>query len=99
MNAHLKQLADASLEVTAAEEAVGEGAHHTATECLDRATLALDELRSAWPGFGAAERTIVGSSAAGLKQRIESTRKRIPRLSALSIGAAVADPEEEEPPH
>lgn len=100
MDEHLKTLADASLDVEAAEQAVADGAWHTATEALDRATAALDDLRTAWPGLGAAERAVVGPSAVGLKRRGEDARTRIPRLTALSVGSAEADPEqEEEPPH
>ena len=95
----LKTLADASLEATAAEEAVEEGAHHTASEALDRVDAALEDLRGAWPELSAAERAIVGPSAKALKQRSDAVRRRIPRLSALSVGTAVSDPEEEEPPH
>lgn len=99
MSSHLKTLADASLEVETAEAAVDDSAWQTATEALDRAALALDELRTAWPGFSAPERAVVGPSAAGLKQRIGQARARVPRLTALSVGTAVSDPEEEEAPH
>lgn len=97
--APLKTLADASLDVTAAEEAVDEGAHHTATEALDRVDLALEGLRTAWPELSPAERAVVGPSAKALKERSAAARRRVPRLSALSVGTATSDPEEEEPPH
>ncbi len=99
MSAHLKTLADASLELEAADAAVDESAWQTATEAFDRAALALDDLRSAWPGFSAPERAVVGPSAAALKRRIELGRARVPRHTALSVGTAVSDPEEDEAPH
>lgn len=95
----LKTLADASLEVTAAEAAVEEGAHHTASEALDRVDVALAALRAAWPDLAAPERAVVGPSAKGLKERSAAARRRIPRLRALSIGTAEHDPDEEDPPH
>ncbi len=98
MSLHLKTLADASLDVGAAEAAVGDGAWQGATEALDRAGMALDELRAAWPDLNAAERAVVGPSAADLKQRGEEARRRIPKVTALSVGAAERDPEEDEEP-
>lgn len=94
----LKTLADASLDATEAEEAVAETAHHTASEALDRVDLALEALRAAWPDLTAAERAVVGPSAKALKERSAATRRRVPKLSALSVGTAEADPEEDEPP-
>jgi hypothetical protein len=94
----LTVLAEASLAIAAAESAVDEGAHHTATDRLDEAELALADLRAAWPEMVAAQRAVVGPSAAELKQRIEAARRRIPRLSALSLGAAESDPDEEVEP-
>lgn len=99
MSSHLKTLAEASLDIEAAEAAVNDSAWQTATDALDRAASALDVLRAAWPGLGGAERAIVGPSATGLKRRLEETRRRIPRLTALSVGTVVNDPEEDEPPH
>ncbi len=98
MSSPLKTLADASLDVETAETAVERRAWQTATDALDRAALALDELRAAWPELSAPERAVVGPSAADLKRRIETARKRIPKLTALSVGTVESDPEEEEPP-
>jgi hypothetical protein len=94
----LTVLAEASLAVADAETAVDEGAHHAATERLDEAELGLAELREAWPGMTGSQRAVVGPGAAELKQRIESARRRIPRLSALSVGTAESDPDEESEP-
>ena len=98
MSAHLNTLAEASLDVEAAETAVADGAWHTATEALDRAAAALEELRAAWPDLGPAERAVVGPSAAGLKRRGDDARRRIPKLTALTVGTAEQDPEEDEAP-
>ena len=94
----LTRLADASLEVEAAEAGLADDAHHTATEALDRAAAALDDLRAAWPGMSAAERAVVGAPAADLRRRIELARARIPGRTALTVGSAVSDPEEDEEP-
>jgi hypothetical protein len=95
MDADLKLLADASLHVSAAEESVAEGAHHTARDSLDAARLALDELRGRWAAMSDAARTVVGPAAAQVRSRIDSADGRIPRLSALSETAPVVDPEQE----
>ena len=99
VDAHLfKLLADASLEVAAAEEAVSEGAFHSAADRLDAAALLLGDLRAAWPALGASERAVIGPSAAAVRARLDTARARVPRLSALSVGAIVSDPEEETAP-
>jgi hypothetical protein len=95
LDTHLKLLADASLDAEAAEAAVAEGAHHAATERLDTADAALVDLRAAWPDMSAPERAIVGPSAATLRALDDAARARIPRLSALSLGAPESDPDEE----
>jgi hypothetical protein len=94
----LTRLADASLETDAAETALAEGAFHQASERLDAADAVLDELRAAWPEMPAPVRAIVGPSAAELRRRIARGRQQVPRLSALTVGSAVSDPEEEEAP-
>lgn len=99
MEAPLKVLADASLEVTAAEEALDDAAFHTALERLDDATLLLDELRGAWPELSGPERAVVGPSAKTIKERVDAGRRRVPKLSALTVGTAVNDPDQDtEPP-
>ena len=98
MDAQLKLLADASLEAAAAEDALAEAAHHAAVERLDAAAAGLEELRSAWPAMSAAQRAVVGPPAAAVRSRIDAARARVPRLSALSVGTPVSDPEEETEP-
>jgi hypothetical protein len=99
MDTHLKLLADSSLTVAAAEEALAEGAHHAATEHLDTAVAALAELRAAWPAMTTAQRALVAVPAADVRARSDAVRARIPRLSALTLGSAESDPEEDEEPH
>jgi hypothetical protein len=94
----LTRLADASLDVEAAEAALADGAHRTAADALDRAAASLDDLREAWPGMSAATRAVVGAPAGDLRRRIDEARRRLPRRSALSVGTAVSDPEEDEEP-
>jgi hypothetical protein len=94
----LTRLADASLETDAAEAALADGAFHQATERLDAADAVLDELRAAWPEMAGPVRAVVGPSAAELRRRIARGRQQLPRLSALSVGTAVSDPEEEQEP-
>jgi hypothetical protein len=99
MDAPLKLLADASLAVAAAEDALGDAAHHAAVEHLDAADAGLALLRAEWPAMSAPQRAVVGPSAAAVRSRADAARARVPRLSALSVGAPVSDPEEDaEPP-
>ncbi len=101
MDAHLKRLAGIGLDLTAAEDALGEGANTNARELLDRASEALDELRSAWPTLSEAERTIIGATAAPLRARLDGARARLPRLVALSEvphAERIDDPEDDGPP-
>lgn len=98
MDAHLKRLADASLAVSEAEEAIADGAFHLATERLDAARDGLSELRSRWPEMSAAERSVVGASAKPVRQRVDAAAKGIPKVSALSQAPPVVDPEQEVEP-
>jgi hypothetical protein len=98
MDAHLKLLADASLEVGAAEEALGEGAFHTAGDRLDAAGVVLAELRERWLAMSSAERMVVGPTAREVRQRLDAARAQVPRVSALSQAAPVEDPEQETEP-
>jgi hypothetical protein len=98
VDAHLKLLADASLEVSAAEEALGEGAFHTARDRLDAAGAVLADLRERWPTMNAAERVLVGPAAREVRGRLDAAGARVPRLTALSEGAPVDDPEHETEP-
>ena len=98
MDAHLKLLADASLDVGAAEDALGDGAFHAARDRLDAAGAVLDELRTRWPEMSAAERGVVGPAAKGIRDRLDAATAQVPRLSALSEGAPVEDPEQDAEP-
>lgn len=98
MDAQLELLADASLEVAAAEEALQEDAFHRARERLDGADALLADLRAQWPRMSAAARGVVGPAAKQVKDRVDAAGRRIPRLSALSLAAPVADPEQDAPP-
>jgi hypothetical protein len=95
MDAHLKRLADAGLALTEAEEAAGAGELGQAADALDRADAILGDLRAAWAAMRAPERAVVGPAAADLRARIDRTRGRLPRRSALSVGAPERDPDEE----
>jgi hypothetical protein len=48
--------------------------------------------------MSAAERALVGPAAAGVRNRLDVAAARIPKLSALSVGAAVHDPEQDAEP-
>lgn len=95
MDAELKLLAGASLDVSAAEEALSEGATLLARERLDSAAAILADLRASWPAMGAGARAVVGPAAREVRDRMDAVSARVPRLSALSVGAAVVDPEQE----
>jgi hypothetical protein len=98
MDAHLKLLADASLEVDAAEEALGEDAFHTARDRLDSASAVLADLRHAWAGMSAPERALVGPAARQVRDRLEAAGARVPTVRAVSEGTPVADAEQDEAP-
>lgn len=98
MDAHLKLLADASLEVSAAEEASREAAWTTARERLDAAAGALATLRERWATMSAGERAIVGASARTVRDRLDAVACRVPRRTALVEVAPELDPEQESEP-
>ena len=99
VDAHLKLLAEASLDVAAAEEALDERAFHTARERLDAVDVKLEELRQRWAAMSAAERALVTPTAKEIRARLDAAAKRVPKVSALSQGAEEVDPEQEtEPP-
>ena len=95
VDAYLKLLAEAGLELTRAEEAAGDGEVGQADDALDRAADALSRLRADWPAMRAPERSIVGAAAAPLRERLDRTRARLPKRVALSEGAPERDPDEE----
>lgn len=84
MDALLKRLADVSIALSAAEEALEESANTTAREHLDVADEGLAELREQWPQMDAPTRNIVGGAAGPLRERADAARKRLPRFSALA---------------
>ena len=98
MDAHLKLLADGSLHVSAAEEAVGEGNFGVARDAVDAAGAVLAELRERWPSMSEAERKIVGASAATVRARLDAVSRGIPKVSALSEGTPEVDPEQDAEP-
>ena len=87
MDALLKLAADAGLEVSAAEEALDEGAHQAARDALDRAADVLAELRRRWPEMSPAERAVVGRAAGAVRARLDAAAARVPRRTTLSEGA------------
>jgi hypothetical protein len=99
MDAHLKRLADVSLALTAAEEALEATAYTGAREALDAAAEGLDALRGDWRSMSSAERAVIGRAARPLRERLDVARKRVPKLSALSeVEPDPADLEADEPP-
>lgn len=98
MDALLKQLAGASMAVGAGEEALAEGAPTTARDHLDEAAATLAALRERWPQLSAAERALVGRTAAPLRTRLDAALARLPKASALTDVAGEPDPEDDEEP-
>lgn len=94
----LKQLADAGLELDAAETLLAEGAAAAARERLDAAGAALARLRERWPALGERERRVLGATAPRTRERLDALRARLPARVALSVGAPERDPEEDEEP-
>lgn len=84
MDAHLKSLADISMSLSAAEEFLDESANLNARDQLDAAAEGLAALRAQWPEMSAAERSVVGRTAAPLRDRLDAGRARLPKLSALT---------------
>jgi hypothetical protein len=98
MDAHLKLLAETGLALSEAEEAAGDGELGQAAEALDRAEVAIADLRGAWAGMTAPQRAVVGPAAKQLRDRLERTRAALPARRALSVGAPERDPDEEVDP-
>jgi hypothetical protein len=84
MDAHLKDLADISMALSAAEEFLEEAANLNARDQLDAAAEGLAALRARWPEMTPAERTVVGRTAAPLRDRLDAGRARLPKLTALT---------------
>jgi hypothetical protein len=98
VDAYLKVLADAGIALGEAEAAAGEGETGQAAEAIDRSEEALTALRDAWGGMSAAERGIVGRTAAPLRARLDRLRAALPKRTALSEGAPERDPDEDVDP-
>ena len=99
MDHHLKQLADVSLAVAEAEEALAEEALHLASERLDDAREGLAALRARWPEMSAAERRVVGETARPVRARLDAAAAKVPRLRPVSeMAVAEVDPEQEADP-
>jgi hypothetical protein len=98
MDALLKLAADAGVHVSAAEEALDEGANEAARDALDRAGDVLTELRGRWPAMSPAERAVVGGAAGAVRRRLDEAAARLPARRTLSEGTAEADPEQDEDP-
>ncbi len=87
MDGHLKALADVSLALSAAEAFLDDASHLNARDELDRAAEGLAALRAQWPDMAPSERTVVGATAAPLRDRLDAARARLPKLSALTEAA------------
>jgi hypothetical protein len=98
VDAHLKLLADAGLQTTAAEEALDAGDPGPAREPLTHVEDALAELRTRWAGMSPPERAVVGPAAAALRARLEAAQARLPKRAALATGTAEHDAEEDVDP-
>jgi CRP-like cAMP-binding protein len=94
----LKLAADASHDVSSAEEAIEERAHDSARDALDRAADRLTELRARWPEMSATERSVVGASAKVVRERLDAASARIPVSRILSEVPVEVDPEQETEP-
>jgi len=95
VDVHLKALAAISLELTAAEEALAQDAAGAARERAEAAAAGLADLRARWPALSAAERGVVGPTAAPLRARLDVLEARLPRRRALGQIEPRSDPEEE----
>lgn len=98
MDALLKLAANAGVEVSAAEEALAEGAAGAARDALDRADDALAELRERWPQMSAAERVVIGEAAGAVRARRDLVAARLPAVRTVTDGVAELDPEQERDP-
>ncbi|HEY3020479.1 MAG TPA: hypothetical protein VGJ32_09820, partial [Solirubrobacteraceae bacterium] len=63
MDSLLKALAAVALDVSAAEDALDEGAPGAARERLESADAGLTVLRARWPSLAARERRVLGAAA------------------------------------
>jgi hypothetical protein len=98
MDVPLEQLAAVSEAVGRAEEAAEEQAWTTAREALDDADGRLEDLRDVYRTLGPRERGTLGTLAAPLRARRDGVAARIPKPRAVSEGAPVHDPEQDDEP-
>lgn len=98
MDVPLDQLAAVSEAVGRGEDAVEEQAWTTAREALDDVDRLLDELRDVYRELGERERATLGKIAGPLRQRRDAVAVRVPKPKAVSDGAAVHDPEQDDDP-
>lgn len=96
MDVPLEQLAAVSEAVGRAEDAVEETAWTTARAALDDVDRQLEELREAYRELGPKERGTLGAIATPLRARRDAVAGRIPKPQAVSDGAPVHDPEQDD---
>lgn len=96
MDVPLQQLAAVSEAVGRAEDAVEEEAWTTARQALDDVDRQLEELREAYRALGPRERGTLGAIAGPLRSRRDAVATRVPRPQAVSDGAPVHDPEQDD---
>jgi hypothetical protein len=95
VDALLKALAAVALDVSAAEASLDEGAPGAARDRLEAADAGLSDLRARWPALEPRERRVLGAAAGPVRARLDAARARLPARPSLSVGPAVADPEQE----
>jgi hypothetical protein len=98
MDELLKLTADAGVHVSTAETALEEDDPGAAREALAQADEVLQRLRERWPDMSAAERTLVGRAAAGIRTRRDAAHAQLPVRRAFSEGTPERDPEEDAEP-
>lgn len=96
MDVPLEQLAAVSEAVGRAEDAVEEQAWTTARAALDDVDRQLEELREAYRALGPKERAALGAIAGPLRGRRDAVAGRVPKPQAVSDGAPVHDPEQDD---
>lgn len=96
MDVPLEQLAAVSEAVGRAEDAAEEQAWTTARAALDDVDRQLEELREAYRALGPRERGTLGAIAGPLRSRRDAVAARVPKPQAVSDGAPVHDPEQED---
>jgi hypothetical protein len=95
MDADLKALAAVSEALSVAEDHLAAGESTAAGERVDVAAEGLAALRARWPALNAAQRRLIGATAAPLRARLDAARAALPPRSALTLAPALADPEQE----